>query len=134
MLMCKLSPSETPITLETSLAMLQCMKKYMALGLAANQVGYPFRIITVAPNLVMIEPEILEVMGYLIDDKEACLSLPNVICKVKRAVQQITVRYLDMNNILREHNFSGMTARVIQHEIDHLNGVLITDKGTVLEA
>jgi len=110
--------------------MLKMMNKLMADGLAANQIGYPFRIITVAPNLVMIEPEILEVEGELVADKEACLSLPNAVYSVERALKGVTVRYRDTWNILREHKFHGYTARVIQHEIDHLNGILISDRGT----
>ncbi len=133
MLTCDLPHSDLPVAPEHAFAMLKCMEKYMALGLAANQVGYPFRIITVAPNLVMIEPEILETKGELVANQEACLSIPKVICTVERAIEEVTVRYHDIWYIQRENKFHGMTARVIQHEIDHLNGVLMTERGMVME-
>ena len=129
MLTYKLPHQGVPVPIEDIKAMLKCMHKYMALGLAANQVGYPLRIITVDPHLVMIDPQVISVKGDPVTAYEVCLSLPGVTRAVTRIVEEITVTYKDAEYTLCETKFSAMTARVIQHEIDHLNGILITERG-----
>jgi len=64
--------------------------------------------------------------------EEGCLSLPETRVNVKRQ-ESIFVRYLDKNEREKETEMDGLTARVIQHEIDHLNGVLIIDYAPVEE-
>lgn len=127
MLTYELPHSSAQVDLNHSTAMLKCMEQYMALGLAANQVGYPFRIITVAPNIVMIDPSITKLEGERYSQEEGCLSMPGVTYDVVRW-HTVTVLYRDMFYILRENTFAGTTARVIQHEIDHLNGILMSER------
>jgi len=104
------------------------------IGLAAPQVGTLERVIIadIGEGLIsMISPEILTGFGedFL---EEGCLSLPETVVNVERK-QSVFVRYLDKNEKEKESELNGLTARVIQHEIDHLNGVLIIDHAALSE-
>jgi len=114
--------------------MSKIMYHHKGIGLAAPQVGSLNRVIIadIGEGLIsMINPEILTGFGegYL---EEGCLSLPETVVNVKRQ-QSVFVHYLDNNEIEKESELDGLTARVIQHEIDHLNGVLIIDYAPVEE-
>jgi len=122
----------------TIIHMIKKMSKIMytekGIGLAAPQVGSLDCVIIadIGEGLIsMINPEILTGFGedYM---EEGCLSLPETVVNVKRQ-QSIFVRYLDTNEREKESEIDGLTARVIQHEIDHLNGVLIIDYAPILE-
>ena len=94
-------------------------------GMAANMIGYSKDIIIVSlgfADLVMLNPEITRQSGPY-ETEEGCLSLNGV--RKTRRYQRITVKYQDMQ--MKEHTqeFSGRTAQIIQHEIDHCNGILI---------
>ena len=94
-------------------------------GLAANMIGVRKRIIVFDNNgtdMAMLNPEIIEKSGEY-ETEEGCLSLSG-IRKTKR-FQLITVKYLDMNLKPRTEKFFGWSAQIIQHEIDHCNGILI---------
>ncbi len=94
-------------------------------GMAANMIGYRKRIIIVSAgfaDLVMINPVITEKSGEY-ETEEGCLSLSGVR-KTKR-YDQITVRYLDKKFAEHTQKFSGYIAQIIQHECDHLEGILI---------
>jgi peptide deformylase len=87
--------------------------------------------IELAPTAVpvkraFINPEIVEELGEEWGFEEGCLSIPGVREMVYRP-ETIVLRYEDENRVQHEQTFSGMTARVIQHEYDHLDGVLFTD-------
>ena len=112
----------------------QIMYSYKGIGLAAPQVGILKRVIIadIGEGLIlMINPEILTEFGedYM---EECCLSVPDKVVNVKRR-QSVFVRYLDKNEREKESEIDGLTTRVIQHKIDHLNGVLIIDYETVSE-
>ena len=106
-----------------------------ALGLAAIQIGIPSRIIGVRLRrpgyrkshiTIMLNPEIT-VFGPETEKKvESCLSCARDVI-VERYVE-ITVKYDDLQGFSHSLTFRGIQARIIQHEIDHLNGVLITDQ------
>ena len=113
--------------------MFYTMYEEEGIGLAANQVG-------VSMNLFVIDishtdenefPRIF-VNGEIIssDDEsifsEGCLSIPQVVLEVKRP-ENIVFKYQDIREKWHEEEFDGLLARAIQHEIDHLNGVLIID-------
>ncbi|MDZ7623704.1 MAG: peptide deformylase [Ignavibacteriaceae bacterium] len=123
---------------DSIIRMIKKMSKIMygrkGIGLAAPQVGSLDRVIIadVGEGLIsMINPEIL--IGFGEDFmEEGCLSLPETTVNVKRQ-QSVFVRYLDKNEREKESEMDGLTARVIQHEIDHLNGVLIIDYAPVSE-
>ncbi len=98
-------------------------------GLAAPQVGVLRRVIVIDIGLgpmKIINPEIIESSGEIVD-VEGCLSVPNFTGTVERP-ETIKVKYLDENGDERLIEANGFLARVFCHEIDHLNGVLYTDK------
>ena len=102
-------------------------------GLAANQIGIPWRLFVVnmgvetdKDNLItLINPEITAMEGNEMGE-EGCLSIPDVIAEVNRATQ-IEVKAIDLNGNDIRFEAKGYLARALQHEIDHLNGVLFWD-------
>lgn len=94
-------------------------------GLAANMIGIRKRIIVVLCDglpLLMLNPEIIKKsMQY--DTEEGCLSIPGV--RKTRRYKKIKVKYLDLDMKPRIATYEGVTAQAIQHEIDHLEGILI---------
>jgi len=114
------------------LDMIEIMEKNEGLGLAANQVGKLLRIIIIEPEpnqkaIVLINPEIKRKSWKKEEIVEGCLSLPEIYLSVKRPVK-ITVEALDINGEKIKIKAEGLLARIIQHETDHLNGILIVDK------
>ncbi len=97
-------------------------------GLAANQIGYLHRIVLVNHSgnwVVMINPSIEKVEGCKSSlAGEGCLSRPGVHRKIRRD-KKIIIRFWDENEDLIEEEVKNFTARVIQHEVDHLNGKFI---------
>ncbi len=92
------------------------------LGLAAVQLGVPQRFFIV-PGHVFINPKILEFNSVMVGT-EGCLSLPGVFVAVTRA-RHITIEAYNLEGKLIVYKVSGLAARVVQHEIDHLEGRLI---------
>ncbi len=111
-------------------AMEKTMKKSKGIGLAAPQVGVGKRIILVTLNekkvVPMINPEILNHSDINEFAEEGCLSLPGKWGEIRRS-KEIVVQFLDKKNQSQTLNLEGLNARVVQHEIDHLDGVLFTD-------
>jgi len=108
--------------------MLEVMHEACGIGLAAPQVGISTNIIIVETDeglLNMANPKIMSTEGASFLE-EGCLSVPEKCVNVKRP-EGITVSYIDENDKRCEKVFKALTARVIQHEIDHLNGKLIID-------
>lgn len=109
--------------------MYDTMVEYHGIGLAAPQVGILQRVIVIwyqNRKMALINPEILTAQGALISD-EGCLSLPQVRVDVKRA-DKITVRAQNKKGKWIQLKEKGIISRVIQHEFDHLEGILITDR------
>jgi peptide deformylase len=75
-----------------------------------------------AVDRVLIDPEILEARGQVVAE-EGCLSFPSLYAKIQRA-EWIRYRAMDLQGVVEEREASGLEARVIQHEIDHLDGIL----------
>ena len=102
-------------------------------GLAANQIGIPWRMFVVnigvetnKDNLItLINPELTAMEGNEMGE-EGCLSIPDVIAEVNRATQ-IEVKAIDLNGNDIRFEAKGYLARALQHEMDHLNGVLFWD-------
>lgn len=110
--------------------MLLVLKNRRALGIAAPQLGESKRVFLMDSfrgAVVVVNPQILESSTDYETVEELCLSLPGQSYEVSRP-DAITVRYLDQNHIRHKKTFRGMMARVFQHENDHLNGILISDK------
>lgn len=101
------------------------------IGLSANQVGLLIRILTVDLQedghvYSMANPEIIERSDNKITYKEGCLSFPTHYADVER-FETIKVKYIDENNKPQELEASGLLSICIQHEIDHLDGILFVD-------
>jgi peptide deformylase len=125
----------TPEILKLLDDMLETMYAAPGIGLAAVQIGVLKRLVVVdivrdeAPKnpLYFINPEILWASEELNEHEEGCLSIPEVFDKVKRPAQ-VRIRYLDRDGVEQEMLCDGLLATCIQHEIDHLNGVLFIDR------
>jgi peptide deformylase len=106
------------------------MQDVRGLGLAGPQIGVLKRIFIYdlgeGPE-TMINPEIVWQSEETIEDTEGCLSIPGHDMKVTRAAK-IRIKGLGLDGKAREVEAEGMTARVFQHEMDHLDGVLIIDR------
>lgn len=105
------------------------------IGLSANQVGLDLRLTVIKlkdekekeTKFVLINPEIIEKSQTTIKGQEGCLSFPGLYAVVKRS-EKIKVKALNEKGLPVEINALGMLSRVLQHEVDHLNGVLFIDK------
>jgi len=114
--------------------MAETMYAAPGVGLAAPQIGVPLRIFVIdvadenepAQFAAYINPEIIEAVGTQ-SWKDGCLSFPGVHENVKRA-EQIRIRALGVDGVPFEVEATGLLAVAIQHENDHLNGVLMIDK------
>lgn len=115
-------------------AMMETMYDAPGIGLAGIQVGVPKRIITIdvtrdeGPRqpLYLINPEILTLSDDRLTYEEGCLSIPDYYAEIERPAGA-RVRYVDYHGKSRELEVDGLLATVIQHEIDHLDGVLFID-------
>ena len=114
--------------------MLETMYDAPGIGLAAIQVGEPLRMLVIdlakegetpAPH-VFINPEVLERSDQRSVYEEGCLSIPDYYAEVERPAA-VRVKYLDRDGKLLEMEAGGLMATCLQHEIDHLNGVLFID-------
>lgn len=113
--------------------------KKMGVGLAANQVGQPVAISVIGikktparqdvtpVRMIIINPEIVKTYGNITGLWEGCISFAKAFALAKR-YKKIRLRYYDENAILQEKDFEGLLAHVLQHETDHLNGILFVDK------
>ena len=110
--------------------MMRAMRKANGIGLAAPQMGISQRVIVIAPldfkPTALINPKILRMEGEQIG-QEGCLSIPGLYGDVKRA-DFVEVEALDRKGRELIYEFEGISARVVQHEVDHLNGILFIDK------
>ena len=113
--------------------MIETMYHEDGVGLAAPQVGVSKQIIVVSPNArrgeeqVYINPEILEASREQEIGLEGCLSLPGISCEVRRP-RTIKFRALNLKGTEHVQELDNFPARVIQHEMDHLNGILLIDR------
>ena len=115
--------------------MLRSMYSAKGIGLAAPQVGVEKQILVIDidlenptnPPLILINPEIVAVSATLKTYEEGCLSIPEVYMDVIRP-SSIKVSFRDEMGRPKKLNADGLMGRCIQHEIDHLNGVLFVDK------
>jgi peptide deformylase len=122
--------------------MFETMYQAEGLGLAAPQIGLSIRLIVIDGSRagddedeseirnfkrILINPHIIEENGEEWEFNEGCLSIPGVREDVKRK-PEILLRYMDENFTPHEERFDGVKARVLQHEMDHVNGILFTDR------
>ncbi|VAX40950.1 Peptide deformylase [hydrothermal vent metagenome] len=115
--------------------MFELMYEHKGVGLAANQVALPYRMFIMNPagdpdvteeEAVFINPEILKRNGSVVDE-EGCLSLPEVYGNVCRA-EEIIVEAFNLKGECFEFKLKDLPARVVQHEFDHIDGVMFIDR------
>lgn len=109
--------------------MYEFMIENNGIGLAANQVGENIRLIVVQHNnkpLYMFNPMVISSTRKQYKF-EGCLSFPDELKKCKRG-QLIKVKYYDLNGKMKLEEYKGLTARCVQHEVDHLNGITFLDR------
>lgn len=121
--------------------MIETLVEYHGVGLAAPQVHEGRRIILVDRSggddvdgglLTLVNPVLTEASEAIEEDWEGCLSIPDIRGRVPRA-RQIVVESKDRKGRDQTHSVSGFTARIMQHEIDHLDGVLFLDRMTDMQ-
>jgi peptide deformylase len=115
--------------------MFETMHAYRGVGLAGNQVGVPQRVLVVevpgeregeSLKLALVNPKISEADGQQVEE-EGCLSIPGIYEDVKRALK-VRVRAQDPQGRPLDFTVEGYLARIVQHEVDHLEGVLFLDR------
>lgn len=121
------NPPMDPIELAHVLA--EHMLKNNGMGLAANQIGLPYRVFAIksSPIIVCFNPFIVDESPDKIYLDEGCLSYPRLMVKVKRP-KSIKIRYTEPNGNTVTRSFDGLTARIAQHEFDHLQGINFTKR------
>lgn len=121
------NPIMDPVELYKDLA--ETMIDADGMGLSANQIGVPTRMFVMRAESVIgvINPRIVEVSNEQVVLEEGCLSYPNLFVKIKRP-KTIKVRFTHPDGKTETKTFDGITARVFQHEMDHLNGILHTKR------
>lgn len=110
--------------------MIITMRQAEGIGLAATQIGKPLQLCVLEINgqiYVMINPKITSSGQEVGIMEEGCLSIPDEYYAIERP-DKIQVRYIDRNGNKCKLRASGLLSRAIQHELDHLNGVLIIDR------
>lgn len=120
------NPPEDPYKLVEEL--LTIMNSHKGIGLSAVQIGKPYRVFVMRgePNFACFNPKILDASSEMTNMEEGCLSLPGVVAKVKRS-SKIRVRFFTASGGAETRYFEGLSAKVFQHEYDHLNGRLLVD-------
>ena len=128
---------------ELSQDMFETMYQAEGVGLAGPQIGKSLRIFVVDGSpieeegmedfkKVFINPEIIEEEGNPWVYEEGCLSIPKITEDVSRK-EKLRIRYFDENWVEQEEEFDGMKARIIQHEYDHIEGILFVDHLSALK-
>ncbi len=114
--------------------MIETLRRERGVGLAANQIGMRMRLIVVDPSagenpeeaFALVNPRITSRSGSH-EDEEGCLCLPGLRLPVRRALE-VRAEGLDMKGNPVTHEGRGLLARILQHETDHLNGILFIDR------
>lgn len=123
-----INPPFDPI--EFSKDLVKLMYDSNGIGLAANQVGVDYRIFAMRShpeNFVCFNPKIVWYSDATVDLEEGCLTYPGLLVNIVRP-QHIRVRFNIPNGDTLTKQFTGMTARIFQHEFDHLNGIIFYNR------
>ena len=116
--------------------MKETMLSLNGIGLAAPQVGVNLRVIVIqtmkigklsAPVQEMINPVITSYSSDDVEIEEGCLSIPGEYIKIKRP-HRIHVKFQDLSGKYKKWNLKGLEARIVQHELDHLDGILMSER------
>ncbi len=118
-----------------ALDMIETMRTNNGIGLAAPQVGVSKRIVVIDENkeiLTLINPKIISKKGAKIIQEEGCLSFPEIYLNIKRS-DKVEVEALNLDGEKIRIQAEGLLARVIQHEIDHINGIPFLRRLNIIE-
>ena len=133
------NPPEAPKEIAKNLG--EAMDKFGGIGLSANQVGLPYRIFVMRTmhegdeeptNIAYFNPEITRVSQETESLKEGCLSFPDLFLMIKRS-KTIEFKYQDEEGEEHTVMMEGLGARCVQHEVDHLNGILFLQRASRLK-
>lgn len=115
-----------PVEFATNL--IKTMNHYQGIGLSANQCGLPYRVFVMKgdPNYVCFNPKIVMPSEEEVLLEEGCLSYPGIVVKIKRP-KHIRVRFSTPSGQVTTKTFTGMSARIFQHEMMHLEGKTFKD-------
>lgn len=125
------NPPVNPLDLVTDLS--ETMLHNKGIGISANQVGLPYRVFVMLGSELIpcFNPRIVDQSNETIVLEEGCLSYPDLFIKVKRP-RRIKVRFADPNGNVQTQVYDGMTARIFQHELSHLNGICHIDEASYI--
>lgn len=127
------NPPEDPKEIEKNMA--EAMDKFGGLGLSANQVGLPYRMFVMRTQdgtQAFFNPELTKVSQETDLLKEGCLSFPDIYLMIKRS-KVVEMKYQDADGEEHLTTLDGIGARCVQHEIDHLNGILFLQRASKLK-
>jgi len=133
------NPPEDPKEIAKNLG--EAMDKFGGLGLSANQVGLPYRVFIMRTmhegdktpsNIAYFNPELTRVSQETELLKEGCLSFPDIFLMIKRS-KTVEFKYQDVEGKEQTALLEGLGARCVQHEIDHLNGILFLQRASQLK-
>lgn len=121
------NPIVDPVELYTDLA--ETMRENEGMGLSANQIGVRTRAFVMRADEIIgvFNPRVVDVSSETVILEEGCLSYPNLFVKIKRP-KSIKVRFATPDGEISTKTFTGMTARVFLHELDHLDGIAHTSR------
>ena len=126
------NPPVNPMQFASSLV--ETCKQYRGLALSANQCGFPYRVFVAGHEdnyVAYFNPKVLVASVEEKIGLEGCLSYPNLFLNINRP-ETIQVEYQDYNGDKHTAVFQGMTARVFMHELDHMNGIIFTQRAKPL--
>jgi peptide deformylase len=115
---------------DLSVELMKVMNDNNTISLSVNQIGIPYSVMVIKghpENFVFFNPKMVNASTRLVLMEEACLSFPGVTLKIKRP-DEVRLRFQMPSGQTTTQTFSGLTARTIQHELDHLNGVLFINR------
>ena len=115
---------------DLAVELMKVMNDNNTIGISANQIGIPYSVMAIKShpeNFVFFNPKIVNTSNKYVLMEEACLSFPDVTLKVKRP-DEVRLRFQMPSGQTTTQTFSGLTARTIQHEMDHLNGILFINR------
>lgn len=115
---------------EFASTLVETCKMYRGIGLSANQCGFPYRVFVMGYEdnyVAFFNPELINISKKEVHMIEGCLSFPFLGLRITRP-EEIGVRYQDFNGNWQGTTLSGISARCFQHELDHMNGIVYTDK------
>jgi len=127
------NPPEDPKEIEKNMS--EAMDKFGGLGLSANQVGLPYRMFVMRTQdgtQAFFNPELTKVSQETDLLKEGCLSFPDIYLMIKRS-KVVEMKYQDADGEEHITTLDGIGARCVQHEIDHLNGILFLQRASRLK-